>query len=327
MKKRFSLVKVLCLLAFLLTGCAEIELASHVAKQMPIPSESKAQGKFKVGSPYKIAGKIYHPRETYSFEQTGIASWYGPKFHGKKTANGETFDMYELTAAHKTLQMPSLVRVTNLENGRSIVVRINDRGPFSKGRVIDLSKRGAELLGFKNQGTARVKLQMLENESRQIAEAARRGQDTRGVEVAMNERGYKPISHRAPATTRTANARQPAQVAPNAAVTPVEIADIQTSVPGHVEQGRFYPDPVVHQRAVTPTNIFVQAGSFGNASNAERLASSLKRVADAHVQPAFVGGQNYYRVRIGPLSNVPEADAVLARLASIGQNDAIVVVD
>ncbi|MEM7651444.1 MAG: RlpA-like double-psi beta-barrel domain-containing protein, partial [Pseudomonadota bacterium] len=103
----------------LLAGCAELELASHVVKQSPIPASSKTKGTFKVGNPYKIAGQTYYPRETYSFEQTGIASWYGPNFHGKKTANGEIFDMYELTAAHKTLQMPSLVRVTNLENGKS----------------------------------------------------------------------------------------------------------------------------------------------------------------------------------------------------------------
>ncbi len=303
-----------------------MELASHVAKKTPIPSSSKSKGTFKVGSPYKIAGKWYKPKETYSYEQTGVASWYGPNFHGKKTANGETFDMYEPTAAHKTLQMPSLVRVTNLENGRSIVVRINDRGPFSKGRIIDLSKRGAELLGFKNQGTARVKLQVLTNESKQIAEAAKRGQDTSGTEVAMNQRGYKPISHTPQRPAPVKPAPRPV-VAESAAVPSVEAADIQTSVPGHVNKGKFYPDPVVKQYAVKPSKLYVQAASFGNPAKAEQFASTLKNVGNAHVQPAIVNGRNYYRVRIGPLQNVPEADGVLARLTSIGRDDAIVVVD
>ena len=91
--------------------------------------------------------------------QTGIASWYGPQFHGKRTANGEYFDQEELTAAHPTLPMPVLVRVTNLENGRSLVVRVNDRGPFVNGREIDLSRKAAELLGYDRKGTARVRVQ------------------------------------------------------------------------------------------------------------------------------------------------------------------------
>lgn len=318
----------LLLSVLMLGACAELELASHVAKKtMPIPEASKTQGTFKVGTPYRIKGQLYRPQETYNFEQTGIASWYGPNFHGKKTANGEIYDMYELTAAHKTLQMPSLVRVTNLENGKSIVVRINDRGPFSRGRIIDLSKRGAELLGFKNQGTAKVKLQLLPNESRQIAQAAKDGRSTRGVEVAMNEEGFQPISHRrTPQQQSKYNTNT--QTAQNAAVPQVERADLHSSsVPGHINNGRFYPDPVVKKVPVTPTSIYVQAGSFGNPANAEQLAYNLRNMGNAHVRPAMVNGQNFYRVRIGPLASVPEADTMLERLASIGQADAIVVVD
>jgi rare lipoprotein A len=111
----------LCL-TLALGACAEVELASHVAKSTP------SQGSFKVGNPYKVEGQWYNPTETYEMTQTGIASWYGPGFHGKKTANGEIYNMNELTAAHKTLQLPSLVRVTNLDNGKSVIVRVNDRG-------------------------------------------------------------------------------------------------------------------------------------------------------------------------------------------------------
>ena len=126
-----------------------------------LPSSFRPSGQggvYKVGSPYKINGVRYVPREDPSYDRTGIASWYGKKFHGNRTANGERYDMYALSAAHPTLPMPSLVRVTNLKNGRSIVVRVNDRGPFARGRIIDMSFRSAQLLGFAKQGTARVRV-------------------------------------------------------------------------------------------------------------------------------------------------------------------------
>ena len=118
-------------------------------------------GKYKVGNPYQIKGVWYYPKESFDHVETGIASWYGRQFHLKKTANGEIFDMNELTAAHRTLQMPSFVQVTNLENGRSLKLRVNDRGPFAHGRIIDVSRRAAQLLGFERQGTARVRVQIL----------------------------------------------------------------------------------------------------------------------------------------------------------------------
>jgi rare lipoprotein A len=159
MKKLFGLFAVLCVLS----ACSEIELGSHIAKQVPkISGQKENVGYFKVGSPYRIKGRTYKPREKYQYSETGVASWYGPGFHGKMTANGEIFNKHELTAAHRTLQMPSMVRVTNLENGRSIIVRVNDRGPFAHDRVIDLSEKAAEIIGMKNQGTARVRVDVLE---------------------------------------------------------------------------------------------------------------------------------------------------------------------
>lgn len=160
--------------ALVLSGCAG-------------PDNSK--GRFKVGSPYSIKGKTYYPSENYTKEQEGMASWYGPGFHGKKTANGERFDQMALTAAHPTLQMPSLVRVTNINNGRSVVVRVNDRGPFHSDRIIDLSKGAAEALQFRNMGTTKVRVQVLGPESMALAQAAKQGVDTRGAEIAMNNMG------------------------------------------------------------------------------------------------------------------------------------------
>lgn len=293
----------------LLAGCAETELVTHVAKNVPPPS--KSQGTFKVGNPYQIEGKWYKPTESYVHEETGIASWYGKEFHGKRTANGEKFDRHELTAAHRTLQMPSLIRVTNLDNGKSLIVRVNDRGPFSKGRVLDVSEKAAELLGFKNRGTAKVKVQVLEQESLRIAEAAKRGVNTAGYEVAMNserDAGFQPVSA--------------------APVAPVQVGDLvpPPGVDGHAKEGRFYPDHVVKQMPVQPTTIYVQAGSFSSADNANRLAASLERVGAVRVMAATVNGQQFYRVRI-PAQNVASADAILASVIKAGHPKAIIVVD
>ena len=115
-----------------------------------------------VGRPYTIKGVRYQPRAQPGYDQVGMASWYGPGFHGKTTANGERYDMHGLTAAHKTLPFGTKVRVTNLANDRALIVRINDRGPFVPGRIIDLSKRAAERLGFLEAGKARVRVEAIE---------------------------------------------------------------------------------------------------------------------------------------------------------------------
>ncbi|MGH6980426.1 MAG: septal ring lytic transglycosylase RlpA family protein, partial [Stellaceae bacterium] len=116
-------------------------------------------GTYKVGKPYQIDGIWYYPREDWSYDETGIASWYGEQFHGRYTADGEIFNLNDMTAAHRTLPMPVVVRVTNLENGRSIKLRVNDRGPYARGRIIDVSRRAAQMLGFEGQGTAKVRVQ------------------------------------------------------------------------------------------------------------------------------------------------------------------------
>jgi rare lipoprotein A len=119
----------------------------------------KGGGRYHIGKPYKVKGNVYRPRENPDYSAVGLASWYGGAFHGRKTANGEIYDMGELTAAHPTLPLPSYARVTNLANNRSVVVRINDRGPFKKGRIIDVSATVAEMLDFKRVGTAKVKVE------------------------------------------------------------------------------------------------------------------------------------------------------------------------
>ncbi len=327
---RPSFLFLLLLTAFTATGCTEAKLVSHMAKKLP-GGQAQSEGNFKVGSPYKVNGKWYHPQEDYSFSETGIASWYGPQFHGKRTANGEVFDMNELTAAHKTLQLPSLVRVTNLENGRSMVVRVNDRGPFKRGRIIDLSKRAAELLGFKGKGVAKVKIRVLAEESRAIALAAKHGEDTRGIEVAMNERRDSKQDGRpeplVPAPESGTSGYQTVSTGSGSSIKPVERTELsEPEIRGHTQNGRFYPDPVVNRVPVAQTNIFVQVGSFSMQDNAIRLAQKLQTVGNAQVYPAMVNGRQFFRVRI-PSADVAQADIILSRLAAAGNGEAIIVVE
>jgi|GEM_PF-1826074 len=127
-------------------------------------------GNYKVGKTYKIKGRKYKPKTNFSYNEVGLASWYGKKFHGRKTANGEIFDMNGISAAHKTLQLPCVVKVTNLQNGKALMVRVNDRGPFHKdNRIIDLSRSAAEKLGFKEQGVTKVRVEVMTEKSIKLA--------------------------------------------------------------------------------------------------------------------------------------------------------------
>ncbi|MBI1302173.1 MAG: septal ring lytic transglycosylase RlpA family protein [Alphaproteobacteria bacterium] len=314
--KRFSF---LFLLVFILSGCARIELASHFGKKLAGTTE-KSVGLYKVGSPYNVKGKKYYPSVDCDYDEKGIASWYGPNFHGKQTANGETFDQNELTAAHKTLPLPSIVRVTNLENGKSLIVRVNDRGPFSRGRIIDMSKRSAELLGFKQQGVAKVRVQVLEKESRMVAQMAKNYQDTRGVEVPMNRPGYQQKTYVAQGTDDLPKAQKAASVQ-RADLTPKTIAN----VPGHIRDGNFYPDPMLTEYPVRAQQIYVQMGSFTSRDNAMKFSSALESYGRAQVHTADIDGVSYYRVRL-PNRTVAEADALLERVVADGHENALIVV-
>src|SRR3569623_586753 len=146
-------------LALAAAGCGTTQVApppQNTAVTVP-----RSAGVYKVGNPYQIDNVWYYPHEQPDYDETGIASWYGPTFYGKSTANGETYDGSALTAAHRTLPMPVNVRVTNLDNGKSIVVRVNARGPYARGRIIALSRRAAELLDVVQSGTARVRVTYL----------------------------------------------------------------------------------------------------------------------------------------------------------------------
>ncbi len=167
-----------------------VSASPRVTNRMRIPSGG---GYEHIGAPYVIAGQTYVPREDPDYSAIGMASWYGPNFHGRLTANGEVFDMNALSAAHPTLPLPSYVRVTNLRNGSSLVVRVNDRGPFHDGRIIDLSARAAELLGVTATGVAQVQVDYIGrasldgNDERMLLATYQEPDARRTVQLAYND--------------------------------------------------------------------------------------------------------------------------------------------
>ena len=300
---------VVLALSFLLCGCAQGGGPTYSKNLSALGSG----GYYKVGAPYKIKGKWYRPQKDYTYDETGLASWYGAAFHNKKTANGEVFNKNELTAAHKTLPMPSLARVTNLDNGRSIVVRINDRGPYVSGRIIDLSQRSSQLLGFEKKGVAKVRVQVLADESRAISEAMR----TYGVDPSP-EMVQKHVVVEAPETV-IIEGPEPVVEKVVLEPSPTPKPTIETVKP----VAQYVQGPVTGAN-----NIYVQAGAFTKKDNAFRLKSKLSSLGHVIITEATVRGTLFYRVRVGPLGTVVGADRMLDDVVQLGiQNARIVIAD
>lgn len=321
--RRLAVMLSLMVGPFVAAGCAEAQLGAHVAKSL---GQGTGGGIYKVGNPYKIDGEWYYPAENENYDNKGIASWYGPNFHGKPTANGEVFDQNLITAAHPTLPMPIYARVTNLENGRSLVVRINDRGPFVADREIDLSRRSAELLGYLNKGTARVRVQYLRR--------APLDGDVPDIQSVVADGGFT-----APPPQQTSD-REVAVAAPTG---PVQVASLTPTYPVAAAAGTLLPsdmapiadDPMPTQAAsqsATPSvpplpGTYVQAGAFANQANAEALKIQLSDLGRVDVNPINVNGTELYRVRVGPVENPQAASELLQRLTGRGHTNARVVIE
>lgn len=187
-------VGVCAALSLLLAHCATSNVDSRygvsASRRVVEPGEPvpKGGGTYRVGSPYTVGGRMYVPEYDPHYKAVGLASWYGDDFYGRYTANGEIFDMNSISAAHPTMPMPSYARVTNLQNGHSLIVRVNDRGPYARDRVIDLSVRAAQLLGFYNHGTAPVKVEY-------VGPAPLQGSDDRVLASTLRENGPAPSPH------------------------------------------------------------------------------------------------------------------------------------
>ncbi|MDA1100630.1 MAG: septal ring lytic transglycosylase RlpA family protein [Proteobacteria bacterium] len=305
--------------AITLAACAESQLALHMAKTIHQANERQLGADaevYKIGQPYQIKGVWYYPREDPQYSQTGIASWYGEKFHGKRTANGESYDMNGLTAAHKTLPMPVRVRVTNLENGRSLVLRVNDRGPFINGRIIDVSRRAAQLLGFQKQGTAKVRVTVIDQEKTTVV--AKKAVTPAEQKTALPALPRGQVTSQAlapPPGVRQTNGPAPSRA------TPLRVADagpIEAVNPGAA---------AVSQQPVGPSSIYIQAGAFALAENAAKLRARLAYIGPSSVTNVFIKGQEMFRVRMGPVSSVEAADKILSQILDNGVNNARIVVE
>lgn len=322
---RFNIcLRLLAIIASIgmLSACAEVSLVSHAAKELNDlggagEDNDVNRGRHKVGKPYQVYQVWYYPKVDPEYDETGIASWYGKKFHGRKTANGAVYNMNQLTAAHKTLPMPSEVRVTNLENGRSITVTVNDRGPFVNGRIIDLSRRAAQLLGMQRQGTAKVRVQMAHKatnpDERVMAKPVTPDEEKNNV-AAVPSGNVQSSSLAAPNDVAKAPVVKAAELPKPVADAPIEVAS--------ASQGQS-----VTLSPVAPTEIFIQAGAFVKYTNANRLGAQLSVLAPTKVSQVLVNGQDFYRVRVGPLYSVEDADGILAKLLNSGHTEARIVIE
>src|SRR5580700_9960664 len=313
-------------LGFLLTACAssgpEFGNNHHAGYHRGQPS-------YKVGAAYQINGVWYHPRVDYDYDETGLASWYGEAFDGQATANGEIYNLNELSAAHKTLPLPSVVEVTNQRNGRSLRLRVNDRGPYVEGRIIDVSRRASQLLGFETAGTTPVRVRILKDESIQVAQAAMRGETGR---VLLAE-----APHSAPAEPRSARPAPPPVVVAAPAAPPV-VAAASTPIPDTTPPSgapRHQWPSLIAQAHAEPVRapvstaasgrIFVQAGAFAMPENAQRVRARIASLGNIQVVQTVVNGTPLYRVRLGPVANPAEADRLLSKVVGSGYPTARVV--
>lgn len=279
----------------LLGACASTQPRGGPARHQPPPSQQKAPsptGGVKIGKPYVVFGKTYVPADDRGYDREGIASWYGPTFHAKPTANGEIYNQDDVTAAHKTLPMPSWVEVQNLDNGRRLVVRINDRGPFVEGRIIDLSRRSAQLLGVDRPGLARVRVKRVFPD----------GDWARGAPVLASST-LPPAVAAAEGITLP-----PPPATPSAADPAVQVVQA----------------PLVPATAAPPAMVagrFIQVVALSDEAKAKALASVMADFGPAQATPT---GGGMWRVRIGPVS-VEEADNVLYEVRAGGWPDARIV--
>ena len=230
----------------------------------------RVEPRSRYGNPpfYDVFGKRYYVLASGAdYVERGVASWYGPGFHKIRTSTGEPYDMYGMTAAHRTLPLPAYVRVTNLQNGRSVVVRVNDRGPFVANRIIDLSYTAASRLDMLRNGTAMV--------------------EVRAIDPAVPLPDPTPLLAQASPAPAAAGAVAAAGAAPRAA-------------------------------------LFVQAGAFSDPANADRLAARLRGgdYGKIFIRDDLIAGRRMYRVRIGPVPDVPEFDRIVAALEREGVHDA-----
>jgi rare lipoprotein A len=266
----------------------------------PIP---EGGGKYHVGKPYQVAGRWFTPKEQPGYDKTGAASWYGEAFHARMTSNGEWFDMNDLTAAHPTLPLPSYAKVTNLENGRQVVVRINDRGPFVGTRLIDLSKRTADVLQFRRKGKAHVRVQLI-------------------AEAPLEDNGYRHLMMMNAELERGRGVRQLAAAAERSAPSAAASAGAMESQESAVQTADYDRPDADAEPDFAHAGYVVHVATFASRSNADAAYEELS--VNQQVQMFQFEGRDgaLFRLQSVSIADEGEAQQILEQIQNAGFPDA-----
>ena len=297
----FKLNVTLISLFFLQSCTSGIEVAANLGKKYIIPKDNKISSQkpiFKIGQKYMIKGKYYFPKKDLFYNKTGIASWYGPKFHGKLTANGEIYDQNAFTAAHKTLPLPSAVKVTNLENNISVLLRINDRGPFVNDRIIDLSSKAADILDLKKNGTGLVRVTLLKNESEILEDLAKKG--------------YFPEIKDLPKADL-----------PKVNIPKMTIVKVEGSNKKNIKNKINYNLKNLNKEF----KIFIKLASFNSLESAKLMKSKIPYVENIKIYKIKKSNKVFYQVKAGPFLNVKKVDKLHSLLLQRGMQGAKIIIE
>lgn len=289
---------VLFLTAAALSACATTKLPDA-----PKSVGASAKPHYKVGAPYKVAGRWYVPQVDESYDQKGVASWYGDAFHGKLTANGEIFDKRRISAAHKTLPLPTLVEVENLENGRKLVVRVNDRGPFVDDRIIDLSHAAADELGFTTKGLARVRV-------RYIGET-----DVNALAALPGDKSTRPVRLAAKPEIKPSQAR-PERTAPAEKTKSEETTDLIAALIANSTASGSTNAPMPPQSSAI--EYWVEIARLDDLSELSAMRLDIPELGPVSVQQDADEGAAKQSLRIGPFLDEAIAFASLSRVQAAG---------
>ena len=291
-------------LIFLIQSCTSgVEVAANLGKKYLIPKEERAitaKPIYKIGNKYNVKGKFYFPKKDLSYNKTGIASWYGPKFHGKLTANGEIYNQYALTAAHKTLPLPSAVKVTNLQNNKSIILRINDRGPFVNDRIIDLSSKAADILDLKKNGTGLVRVTILKDKSLLLEKLAKNGSFPEIMDLPKAE---LPIVNIPQTTT-------------------VKIDGTNKKYKSIKKRIKYDLNNLKKEY-----KIFIQLASFSSSQNAKIMKEKVSYIEKVKIYKKLIRNKTFYQVKAGPFESVKKVDELHSLLLQKGMQGAKIIIE
>jgi rare lipoprotein A len=296
-----KLILLLISLSFLQSCTSGVEVAANLGKKYLIPKDNKVISPkpiFKIGQKYMIKEKYYFPKKDLYYNKTGIASWYGPKFHGKLTANGEIYDQNAFTAAHKTLPLPSAVKVTNLKNNKSVVLRINDRGPFVNDRIIDLSSKAADILDLKKNGTGLVRVTVLKDKSEILEDLAKKG--------------YFPEI----------------KDLPKVEVPKVNIPKI-TNVKIEESKKKIIKNKISYdlKNLKKEYKIFIKLAAFNSQKSAILMKEKLSYVEKIKIYKINRREKVIYQVKAGPFLSVKKVDGIYSLLLKRGMQGAKIIIE